>query len=466
MSANHEDDSAIELEDGTQLSSRRDILKSAASIVAGGAAVVAGGGTAFAQGQAPAVITGWTQATLGRKFAALTRFGTKCEVAELTMQQLHPRQLVVRTQASQACYTLVNVLDSPNLMPARNANIFGHGCVGIVEEVGPQVRRVVPGDRVIITQTSQCGECYNCLRQRVSHCHAATGRPTGPVAKMADGTPVLWSLGGFAELTVAWDEHVVPIKSNHDAAELSNISCVGVCGLGMAMVGPYAVDPGSTVVVFGLGPVGLAAVQGARIQGATTIVAVDPIKYRRDLATKVGATATLDPNSLENEAAIVAKLREMTRDPFQGRPFAGGIGSRGEQGPFEDGPDYILESVGNERYAPKAERYREPQGIEVLHTVHTLCPPGGVMKTSSGGQPGDFTVGAQAWSNSAKIHIPGNMAGVQMKRDLPRWTRLMEKGIIDGAAMVGVRAPLDRWRDAVEAAAHRTAITGIVTFNA
>ena len=88
------------------------------------------------------------------------------------------------------------------------------------------------------------------------------------------------------------------------------------------------------------------------------------------------------------------------------------------------------------------------------------------MKTSSGGQPGDFTVGAQAWSNSAKIHIPGNMAGVQMKRDLPRWTRLMEKGIIDGAAMVGVRAPLDRWRDAVEAAAHRTAITGIVTFNA
>jgi S-(hydroxymethyl)glutathione dehydrogenase/alcohol dehydrogenase len=461
MSGHYPYDSDAEQDNENASFSRRDILKGAAALVGGGAAI-AGGSPAFAQ--APAVVTGWKQATLGRRFAALTRFGTKCEVAELTMQQLHPRQLVVRTQASQACYTLVNVLDSPNLMPARNANIFGHGCVGIVEEVGPQVRRVVPGDRVIITQTSQCGECYNCLRQRVSHCHAAFGRPNNPIATMKDGTPVLWSLSGFSELTVAWDEHVVPIKSNHDAAELSNISCVGVCGLGMAMVGPYAVDPGSTVVVFGLGPVGMAAVQGARIQGATTIVAVDPVKYRRDIAAKVGATATLDPNSLPNEAAIIEALKAMTKDPFEGRPFAGGIGSRGTVGPLENGPDYVLESVGNERYAPKVERYREPQGLEVLHTVHALCPPGGVMKTSSGGQPGNFTVGAQDWSNSAKIHIPGNMAGVQMKRDLPRWTRLMEKGIINGEAMVGVKAPLDRWRDAVEAAAHRTAITGIVTF--
>src|SRR5471032_1573842 len=177
--------------------SRRDILKGAAAIVGGSAAAIAGGNTAFAQ--APAVITGWKQATLGRKFNALTRHGTTIDVQELTMSALHPRQVVVRTQASQACYTLVNVLDAPNLMPARNANIFGHGCVGIVEEVGPQVRRVVPGDRVIITQTSQCGECYNCLRQRVSHCHAAYGRPNNQIATMKDGTPVLWSLGGFAE---------------------------------------------------------------------------------------------------------------------------------------------------------------------------------------------------------------------------------------------------------------------------
>jgi S-(hydroxymethyl)glutathione dehydrogenase/alcohol dehydrogenase len=457
MSAKFPDDSDYELEDGTQSYSRRDILKGAATLVGGGAAVIAGGSTAgFAQ--APAVITGWKQATLGRKFSALTRHGTTIDVQELTMAQLHPRQLVVRAQAAQACYTLVNVLDAPNLMPARNANIFGHGGVGIVEEVGPAVKRVQPGDRVLITQTAQCGECYNCLRARVSHCHSAFNRPNNPIATMRDGTPVLWSLSGFSELIVAWDEHAIPIVSNHDAAELSMITCVGVCGLGMTMVGAYPVDPGSSVVVFGVGPVGLASVQGARIQGATAIIAVDPIEYRRDLAAKVGATATVDPNAFENEEALIAKLREMTVNPFQGRPLAGGMS------PMEAGPDYVIEAVGGERYPPKVERAREPQGIEVLHTVHTLCPPGGVMKTSSGGQPGNFTVGAQAWSNSAKIHVPGNMAGVQMKRDLPRWTRLMEKGQINGAAMVGVRAPLDRWRDVVEASAYRTAITGVVTF--
>jgi S-(hydroxymethyl)glutathione dehydrogenase/alcohol dehydrogenase len=456
MSAHYPYDSDAEQDNENASFSRRDILKGAAALVGGGAAI-ASGSPAFAQ--APAVITGWKQATLGRKFRALTRHGTTIDVQELTMAALHPRQVVVRTQASQACYTLVNVLDAPNLMPARNANIFGHGAVGIVEEVGPAVKRAQPGDRVIITQTAQCGECYNCLRARASHCHSAFNRPNNPIATMADGTPVLWSLGGFAELTVAWDEHIVPIVSNHDAAELANISCVGVCGLGMAMVGP-PIDGGSSVVVFGVGPVGLASVQGARIQGATTIIAVDPIKYRRDLAVKVGATAAVDPNAFENEAALIAKLKEMTTNPFQGRPLAGGMN------PAEAGPDFVIEAVGGERYAPKVERAREPQGVEVLHTVHTLCPPGGIMRTSSGGQPGNFSVPAQAWSNSAKIHIPGNMAGVQMKRDLPRWTRLMEHGQINGAAMVGVKAPLDRWREVVEASAYRTAITGIVTFPA
>src|SRR5688572_32478363 len=104
-----------------------------------------------------------------------------------------------------------------------NANVFGHGTVGVVEEVGPAVRRVQPGDRVLVTVTGACGECYNCLRSRSSHCHAAFNRPAAPIATMADGSPVNWSLGGFSELVVAWEEMTVPFVSNHDAAELSNL---------------------------------------------------------------------------------------------------------------------------------------------------------------------------------------------------------------------------------------------------
>ena len=88
------------------------------------------------------------------------------------------------------------------------------------------------------------------------------------------------------------------------------------------------------------------------------------------------------------------------------------------------------------------------------------------MRTSGVGHPMGSTVTfpAGAWSNGTKDHAGGNLAGTQMMRDLPRWVRLFETGQFNGAALVGVKVPLDRWREALEAAAYRTAITGIVTF--
>ena len=88
------------------------------------------------------------------------------------------------------------------------------------------------------------------------------------------------------------------------------------------------------------------------------------------------------------------------------------------------------------------------------------------MRTCGVGFPQNATVTFPAgrWSNATKDHAGGNLAGVQMMRDLPRWTRLFETGQFDGDALVGTAVPLDRWREALEAAAYRTAITGIVTF--
>lgn len=339
-----------------------------------------------------------------------------------------------------------------------NAAIFGHGAVGIVEEVGPQVKRVQPGDRVIVAVTGQCGECYNCLRGKAANCQAGFNRPNLPAATMADGTPVNGNLGGFAELIVAWEEMVVPIFTKHSAAELSNLSCVAMTGLGMTML-RAPVEPGSSVVVFGAGPIGLSAVQGARIMGASKIVVVEPIRYRRELALKVGAHAAVDPNAEGDSNALLAKLRELTKGPTD-RPFAGG------RGPNADGPDFVIEAVGGERFVPKGERATEPNGIQVLQQVYQLCPPGGWMRTCGVGFPMGATVTfpAGGWSNGTKNHAPGNLAGVNVKRDLPRFAHLMETGQFDGKALVGAAVPLDRWREALEAAAYRTAVTGIVTF--
>jgi S-(hydroxymethyl)glutathione dehydrogenase/alcohol dehydrogenase len=351
---------------------------------------------------------------------------------------------------------MVNALNTST--PVMNAAVFGHGAVGIVEEVGPMVKRVQVGDRVIVAVTGQCGECYNCVRGRAGNCQAGVNRRVGPMATMADGTPVNGNLGGFAELMVAWEELCVPIFTAHNAAELSLLSCVTMTGLGMTML-RAPVEPGSSVVVFGAGVIGLSAIQGARIMGASKIVAVEPVRYRRELALGMGAHVAVDPNAEGDSTALVAKLRDLTKGPTD-RPFAGGRGLNA------DGPDFVIEAVGGERFVPKVERGRDPSGVDVLQQVYQLCPPGGWMRTSGVGFPMGSTVTfpANGWSNSTKNHAPGNLAGVNVKRDLPRFARLMETGQFDAKPLVGVNVPLERWREALEAAAYRTAITGIVSF--
>jgi S-(hydroxymethyl)glutathione dehydrogenase/alcohol dehydrogenase len=439
--------------------SRRDLLKTGTAALVGGGAALLTGQEVIAQAPAgaPAIFTQWRPETAGRQFRALVRHGTSLDVQDLTLNPIHPRQVVARVEAAQACYSIVRALNTTTAV--ETPSIVGHGAVAIVEEVGPMVKRVQAGDRILVVVTGQCGQCSQCLRGNASNCQAGFGRPPELVATMADGTPVNGRLGGFAELIVAWEEMVVPIFSDHDAAELSNLTCVTMTGLGMTMV-RQPVDAGSSVVVFGAGPIGLSAVQGARLQGASQIVAVEPIGYRREIATRVGATDVVDPNDFDDSDALIAHLRELTNWAPE-RPFAGG------RNPAVSGPDFVIEAVGGERFVPRTERYaREPHGLEVLQSVFTLCPAGGMMRTCGVGHPQGATVTFPAgrWSNATKDHAGGNLAGVQMMRDLPRWTRLFETGQFDGGALVGTAVPLDRWREALEDAAYRTAVTGIVTF--
>ncbi|MEQ1757586.1 MAG: alcohol dehydrogenase catalytic domain-containing protein [Vicinamibacterales bacterium] len=456
--------------DEPELPARRALFKQgAAAFVGGGAAAILGTPLAQAQApvpaappaqQTPAIFTQWRSQTAGQKYRALVRHGAALDVQELALPAIHPRQVVARVEAAQACYSQLNGALNGNgpMVPF----VFGHGAVATVVEVGPQVKRVQAGDRIIAVVTGNCGTCYQCLRGRAANCQAAAGRPPLVAGTMADGTVVApqGNLGGFAEMTVAWEEMVVPIRSTYDAAELSNLACVAMTGLGMTMA-RAPVEAGSSVVVFGAGPIGNAAVQGARIMGASQIIVVEPIRYRRELAQKVGATAVLDPNEFADANALIARLRQMT-DWTGKNPFGGGRAN-----PASIGPDFVIEAVGGERFMPRVERYaREPHGMEVLQSVFTLCPPGGVMRTCGIGHPMGAMVSfpAGGWANGTKTHMGGNLAGAQSLRDVPQWTRLFETGQFNGAALVGTKVPLDRWREALDAAAYRTAITGIVTF--
>ena len=430
--------------------SRRRMLARTVAAVGGGAATLLGAERAIAgQGSTSAP---QTPSGAAQRFRAFVRFGTGASVQELKLLPLGPLQVVVRTEAAQICYTTT----APALATTNVAQavIPGHGGVGTVVEIGSRVKRVQVGDRVIVAGSSQCGECYHCLHGRADRCLLANnggGDPNAPIAEMRDGTKVTGFRGGCAELMVAFESYCVPVFTKVSSTELAILHDVGMVGLAATMnVAP--VEPGSDVVVLGCGPLGLSAVQGARIKGAARIVAVEPIRMRRDLALKVGATVALDPNV--EGGNLVQKIQSICSPPTD-RRLAGGA---------YRGPEFVIEAVGGDLFTPKVEVGPDPTGILSLQQAWQLCSPAGHLVTTGVGHPAAATISfpANQWANGAKNHHPGNVAGAQSKRDLPRFVKLIEAGLFDAKSLATAIFPLERAREAFEAAAYRTTVAAVI----
>lgn len=458
----------------TKRVSRRRLLKEGAA-AAGGAALLAGV-PAPVQGQAPAVIT-------RRRFRAWISRGDgpgRTTLHEVTLRPISGRQVVVRTEATNLCYSNVPAvlgLQPPAAAPsvglapppgARRMNdmavIQGHGGVGIVEAVGPEVRRVQVGDRVCVSGTPHCGACYRCLRGRSDMCQflSAIGPDDlVPIADLRDGTPVYENshIGGLAELMVTFEEWVVPIFSKAGAVEVGMAcSCVAVAGLGATTSQALAiVEPGSIVAVVGCGPLGLSAVQGARIAGATTIIAIEPIRARRELARKVGATHVLDPN-VEGDK-LVERVRALATWPTD-RLWAGGRNPAGRRPGA--GPDVVVEAAGAENAVPKVERGPDPTGILPMQQAYQMCSLGGHLITTSLVR-GNITLPGTLFSIGGVTHHAGQAGGASPMRDIPRFVEMTEKGLFDATSLVTTVAPIEGMLDAYEQVAYRTTVTALMT---
>ncbi len=431
--------------------SRRRVLKDAATAIGGGAAVALGG--SLAQAQAPAAQTG-TQA--GRRYRAFVVRQNGGSVETVSMSALHPDRVVVRTEATQVCYSIITQVRS--YTPPR---IPGHGGVGIVEAIGSNVRRVQVGDRVMVANTPYCGHCYTCLRGRPDRCQMLPGglNLTLPIGTLADGVEVVQhnNEGGFGELMIPYEWYCMPIFYDVNPVELSMMGCVGACGLGTTF-GVAPVDPGSDVAVLGCGPVGLSAIQGARIKGASQIIAIEPIQERRELAMRLGATLTLDPNV--EGSNLVARVRDLCRHPTD-RMFAGGRNVGNLQNAA--GPDFVIEAVGGDTMTAR-QPGPDPTGMLPLQQAWDMCTAAGHVTTVSVNQRGNFTVPGAQWSNGPKNHHPGNMNGVNGLRDHPRFARLIQSGQFNARAMVTATYSLDRTREAVQAVGERTTIGAVLVF--
>jgi S-(hydroxymethyl)glutathione dehydrogenase/alcohol dehydrogenase len=457
--------------------SRRDVLKAGAAALGSSAAALLAQAPVAAQTPRGPVALFWgqggnaalaaqveserqaTSRTAGMKFRALVRYGNSLTTETLTLKPLHPLQVVVRNQAVQTCYSSTGQLNTTNTQ--ANAMVTGHGGVGIVEDVGSAVKRVKVGDQVIMATTPNCGVCGQCLNGRGDICMMRL--PALVSATMADNTPVFMTgppMGpcGYSEILLADEDWVVPVFTRVPPAELSILSCVGGTGLGMAMC-RFPVEAGTDVAVFGLGPIGIAAVQGARIQGARTIIGIDPIGYRRELAQKLGATHVIDSNAVR-VSDLINRLRELTPDVVPaGRRYTGERLA---------GPLYVFEAAGGTRYpvGPGIEAPADPSGVEALQQAYAAVRNGGYVRTCSIGHPQGSMVSFPAgqWSNGAKTHVPGNYAGVQALRDLPKFVRLIERGQFDAKSMVGQIFKPSQMREAMEPMANRSAITTVIDF--
>jgi S-(hydroxymethyl)glutathione dehydrogenase / alcohol dehydrogenase len=278
------------------------------------------------------------------------------------------------------------------------------------------------------------------------------GRPNEPFAEMRDGTKVAGFRGGTAELMVTYEDYCIPVATSVSAVELAMLHDVGMVGLAATMT-KVTIEAGSSAVILGCGPLGLSAVQGARIQGAAQIIAVDPIRYRRDVALQVGATIALDPN-VEGDN-LVQRIRQLCQNRIG--PLAGGGNTL---------PDYVLEAAGGDLFRPKVEVGPDPTGVLVLQQAWQLCSPVGHVVTTGVGHPPGATISFPAgqWSNSSKSHHPGNVAGASSLRDVPRFVKLIEAGLFNAKALATSTFPLERARDAFQAVADRTTIAAVVVF--
>jgi S-(hydroxymethyl)glutathione dehydrogenase/alcohol dehydrogenase len=402
----------------------------------------------------------------GRTFRGLVRHDTTLDVQELRLLSIDPRQVVIRSLAVAPCYTIVRGALGTNRVP--RAEVPNHCGFGVVEAIGAQVKRVQVGDRVVVAGTSQCGQCYQCLHGRPDFCQFTFfSLPQGvdtfaPFAEMRDGSKVYAQagIGGMSEVMTAFEEYCVPVFTDLPAAELTLLGDQLASGFaaGHARI---QFEPGSDVAVFGAGPVGLGAIQAGRVMGAGQVIAIDPVRYRREFALKMGATIALDP--VAEGDGIVERVRELCKGPND-RRFAGGTTwGRAGNAVMGRGADFVVEAAGLQAFPPKVETQPDVTNVKTVLQAWDCTRMGGhVMLMGFTLQPVPFP-GASLALLGRTIH-PGQQGGLHVMRDIPRYVKLIEQGKIDAKSMITKRYTLDQAKQAVQDTADRTIIIGVIEF--
>jgi S-(hydroxymethyl)mycothiol dehydrogenase len=223
-------------------------------------------------------------------------------VETITIPDPGPGEAVVKVLACGVCHTDLHYREGAinDAFPF----LLGHEASGVVESVGEGVRNVIAGDRVVIAWRAPCGTCRSCLKGKPWYCFASLNAEQ---PMLLDGTPLSPALGigAFAEKTLVAAGQCVPVDPAARPEAAGLIGCGVMAGLGAAMY-TGSVQRGDTVAVFGCGGVGDAAIQGARLAGASMIIAVDLDARKLEWAKGFGATHIVDASTTDAVEAVRA----------------------------------------------------------------------------------------------------------------------------------------------------------------
>jgi Zn-dependent alcohol dehydrogenase len=325
---------------------------------------------------------------------------------------IEPRagEVRVRVRHCGLCHSDYSI--ASGAFPVGEPIVLGHEASGVVDAVGPGVSGLVAGDPVILSPLPPCGNCYHCLRGQHHLCAngmslATMALPDGETGLSHRGRRILRGVGvaAFAEYVVTPASGAIRVDADVPLDVVCVIGCAMQTGVG-AVLNTARVEAGATVLVLGLGGIGLAVVQGARIAGAARIVVSDPVAQRREAALAFGAHVAVDPLADD----LAARVMQLT----------GGIGV-----------DYAFEAAGKAALIETGIALTRSGGT----TVCVGAPP-----IEEGISIPNVVVFA-----SLEKRLCGCLLGsCNSPRDIPRLVALWRAGHLDLAGMITHRRPLEQ----------------------
>jgi alcohol dehydrogenase len=351
------------------------------------------------------------------------------ELAELELDEPGPGEILVRVRAAGLCHSDLSVIDGsrPRVMPM----VLGHEAAGEVVEVGHGVRDLVPGDHVVLSFVPACASCPTCTAGKGWLCEpggaanaAGTLLSGGRRLHDASGAPLNHHLGvsAFCDHAVVSAHSAVVVDPALDLEVAALFGCAVLTGVG-AVTNAARVEPGETVAVFGLGGVGLAALLGARVAGSESIVAVDRVQSKLDLALELGASHTVLA-----DAGVVEAVRDLT----------GG------------GAHKAIETVGSAAVLAQAYAATRRGGATVTvglpHPEQTLSIPAVGLVTE-------------------ERTLRGSYLGSSLpSREIPRLVALHREGRLPVERLLSARIALDRINEGFDALASAEVVRQVVVF--